>query len=312
MGKNHKKYTYYSFFIVFVFVLLIFVIADFVITVLKPNFWGKLCIFTSASLFIGIVISAGLSVISPAISEAILTFRKMLRIENLSNPLLLRLSSEAPGTYHHSLNVSALAQKAAKSIKADSLLVRTAAYYHDIGKLENPHTFVENQSGKEIPTDEDKETIRISAEKIISHVIDGVKIANENHLPEDVIKLITEHHGTTKALYFYNVAKEIGLKIKKTDFQYKGPVPSSKESAILMLADCVEATARATSDLDIKKIKTIINNTINDRLGDGQLDKSGLSETELTKIKISLTETLRTIYHQRIDYKNENKNLQSS
>lgn len=227
----------------------------------------------------------------------------MLRIESLSNPLLMKLSTDAPGTYHHSLNVSNLAQKAAKAINADSLLVRTAAYYHDLGKLDSPELYVENQSEIEIPTKEDAESIRSHANAIISHVKQGVVMAENYKLPVEVIDLIKEHHGTTRALYFYGIAKEKGLKIKKTDFRYAGPTPQSKESAILMLADCVEAATRATPSLTPQKIKSIVETTIEDRLEDNQFKNANLSELELAKVKTSLEETLRTIYHQRIAYK---------
>lgn len=247
--------------------------------------------------------TVGISAFNPVLAEAMATLRRMLRIENLSNPLLMKLSAEAPGTYHHSLNVSALAQKAAKAIGADSLIVRTAAYYHDIGKLENPTIYVENQSGIEIPTAEDAETIRKNAEAIISHVQSGIKIARTYNLPEEIVDMIAEHHGTTKALYFYGKAKEKGLKIKKTDFKYPGPIPQSKESAIIMLSDCVEATTRSMSNLNSEQINDVVDRTIEERKIENQFKNSNLSEKELETIAKVLKENLRSIYHQRIEYK---------
>lgn len=237
-----------------------------------------------------------------------MTIRSMLRTESLSNPLLLKLSTEAPGTYHHSLNVSNLAQKAAKSIGADSLLVRTAAYYHDIGKLENPLIYIENQSGEEVPDVDDVDSIKRSAEDIISHVSEGVKIATKNKLPVEIINIIREHHGSTRALYFYGIAKEKGLQIKETDFRYAGPAPRSKESIILMLSDCVEAIARASTNLTVKKIDSIVNKTIEDKISDHQVADSGLLESEISLVSNSLKETLRSIYHQRMQYKAYDKN----
>jgi hypothetical protein len=277
------------------------------ITGLFVNLFGsdhtwRLIIYLIASLFAGIIITAGISIFSPVWKEAMITLRRMLRTESLSNPLLLRLSIEAPGTYHHSLNVSNLAQKAAKSIKADSLLVRTAAYYHDLGKLENPTLYVENQSEIEVPTAEDTESINKHANAIISHVEKGAKIAEEASLPTEIIDLIKEHHGTTRALYFYGIAKEKGLKIKKTDFRYPGPTPHSKEAAVLMLSDCVEAATRATPNLTPEKIRFIVESTIEERLEDKQFKNSNLSEIEFAKIKSSLEETLFSVYHQRIEY----------
>ncbi|MCL5019199.1 MAG: HDIG domain-containing protein, partial [Patescibacteria group bacterium] len=255
-----------------------------------------------SAAFIGAIITVGIAIFNPILSEAMTILRRMLRIDNLSNPLLSKLSSEAPGTYHHSLNVSALAQKAAKAIGADSLLVRTAAYYHDIGKLENPTLYVENQSGMEIPTAEDGESIKKNAKEIISHVENGVKIAQIYKLPEEIIDLITEHHGTTKALYFYGKAKEKGLKMKRTDFKYPGPIPQSKESAILMLSDCVEATTRSMANLTSEQINEIVDRTIEERLNENQLKNSNLSEKDLDIIGKNLKENLRSIYHQRIEY----------
>lgn len=270
---------------------------------IDPDYRWIIFIYLIAAIFSGIIITVGISIFSPVWKEAMLTLRRMLRTESLSNPLLMKLSIEAPGTYHHSLNVSNLAQKAAKCVKADSLLVRTAAYYHDLGKIENPTLYVENQSEIEIPTADDAESIRKHASAIISHVEKGVVMANEAGLPADVIDLIKEHHGTTRALYFYGIAKEKGLKIKKTDFRYAGPTPQSKESAILMLSDCVEAATRSTKELTTQKIKELVENTIQDRLSDNQFKNSNLTEVDLANIKTSLEETLQTIYHQRIEYK---------
>ena len=232
-----------------------------------------------------------------------LSRKNITQFENLSNKLLQKLSTEASGTYHHSINVSALAQNAAVAIGANSQLVRISSYYHDIGKLNDPSSYVENQSGIEIPENEDEENIRKSAKIIIDHVKFGLKIAEENKLPKEIINLIAEHHGTTRALYFYTKAKEMGLKIKKTDFRYAGPKPQSKESAILMISDCVEATARSMSDLTNDKILKIINDTIAERISEKQFSNSVLNKKEIEIIKDSLHKTLIAIYHQRMEYK---------
>lgn len=303
MKKLSKKYMYYSSSLIALFTFIIFLISDFLIAYLEPSFFSRLFIFLCAAILIGVILTVGISAFNPVLAEAMATLRRMLRIENLSNPLLMKLSAEAPGTYHHSLNVSALAQKAAKAIGADSLIVRTAAYYHDIGKLENPTIYVENQSGIEIPTAEDAETIRKNAEAIISHVQSGIKIARTYNLPEEIVDMIAEHHGTTKALYFYGKAKEKGLKIKKTDFKYPGPIPQSKESAIIMLSDCVEATTRSMSNLNSEQINDVVDRTIEERKIENQFKNSNLSEKELETIAKVLKENLRSIYHQRIEYK---------
>lgn len=303
MKKDSTKYAFLFALTLSIFVFLVMFITGLIIDLLNPAYAWRVFIYFVASIFSGALITGGVSIFSPVWKEAMVTLRRMLRTESLSNPLLLRLSIDAPGTYHHSLNVSNLAQKAAKCVSADSLLVRTAAYYHDLGKLDNPTLYVENQSEIEVPTAEDAESIRNHANAIISHVENGVKMAEEAKLPPEIIDLIKEHHGTTRALYFYGIAKEKGLKIKKTDFRYAGPTPQSKEAAILMLSDCVEAATRATRGLTAEKIKSIVESTIKDRLEENQFKNSKLSEVDLTKIKSSLEETLQNIYHQRIEYK---------
>lgn len=266
---------------------------------------------TSNSTFFKFLISALFSIIASSVvvifylsqdwfANTVLTIKKLFRFENLSHPLLLQLSYQAPGTFHHSINVAILAQKAAKSIGADSLLVRVAAYYHDVGKLDNPLQFIENQSGEEIPRTEDAESIRDSAQKIIDHAKNGLKIANEHKLPDEIKAMIAQHHGTTKALYFYELAKEKGLKIKKTDFCYAGPKPSTKEAAILMLADSCEAAARAIPNLTMKQIEKLVNSVVEDRIAEKQFTKINLLPNELAKIKESLILTLFSIYHQRL------------
>lgn len=302
MLKKTPKYFFALILIISAIIFLESIITHYLVTIGSGSWQIQALIFIAAALVFGSLLTYGLYTFLPVFADIMATLRRMLRYESLSNPVLLRLSTDAPGTYHHSLNVSVLAQKAAKSIGADSLLVRVAAYYHDLGKLSNPLEFVENQAGLEIPTAEDAESISKNAEKIISHVKNGVKIAQEYNMPEEIINLISEHHGTTRALYFYGIAKEKGLKIKKTDFRYQGPKPQSKESAILMLADCVEATARATQNLTPEKISEIIGSSIKERLSEKQFISSGISEKELLLIKNSLEETLLSIYHQRIEY----------
>ncbi len=256
------------------------------------------------SLTLAFLISFGYTWFSQVLSDAMMIFRRRLYWNSLTNPLLLRLSEEAPGTYHHSIMVSNIAQKACKAIGADSLLVRTAAYYHDIGKLYEPLVYVENQADIDIPSDEDSATIRKNANSIISHVKKGIKIAKENNMPEDMIDLISEHHGITRALFFYEKAKDRGLKIKKTDFRYPGPIPQTKESVVLMLADCVEATARAYESLSKTDINNIVDSTIEEKIADNQFKNANLSETEIAKIRSALIESLNSIYHQRINYQN--------
>jgi hypothetical protein len=216
------------------------------------------------------------------------------------------MSYAAPGTFHHAINVSILAQKAARVLGADPLLVRVAAYYHDLGKLENPTLFIENQSGKEIPSTEDSDSIATMAQSIIEHVANGVKIAREYDFPEPIIELIEQHHGSTEVLYFYEKAKEQGLNVKRTEFRYKGPAPQTKEAIVLMLSDSVEAATRSIPVLTKSSIEEIVKNTISDKINEGQFDKLQLTKEEIYAIYESLAATLLSIYHQRISDNAEN------
>jgi len=273
--------------------------------ILGVSFGLRLAFWLLGAILIGILITTGFLALSPGFFNALTVLKKITRFENLSHPLLLRLAYEAPGTFHHSINVSILGQKAAKSIGADSLLVRVAAYYHDIGKLDSPHTFIENQSGEDIPCEEDEDYIRRTAKKIISHIECGQKLAAEYHLPSEITDLISEHHGTTKVLYFFEKAKERGLKIKRTDFHYQGPVPQSKEAAILMLADSIEAATRAIPNLTFSEMEKIITDAFRDKILEKQLINSSIKENEMALIKRAFLETLGAIYHQRVVKKNE-------
>ncbi len=272
---------------------------------LVSNFYSVGGFFLVFAVILGALVSVALNLsiltmIDPILAESIAKNHRLVRFESLSHPLMLRMSYEAPGTFHHVINVSILAQKAAKTIGADALLTRVAAYYHDLGKLEDPTLYIENQSGEEIPKEYDADNIKSQAKRIIAHVKNGVVLGEENHLPEEIIKIITEHHGTTSVLFFYEMAKERKLKVKRTDFKYEGPIPSSKESAILMLSDSVEAATRSVPYLTEELFREIVESTFLDKTKDRQLKHSGLSDHEIKLIKESLLETLNSIYHQRI------------
>jgi cyclic-di-AMP phosphodiesterase PgpH len=303
MRKYTIKYTASLTAGIALIIFILFSIEDYIYYLVDFSIWEVALLNLVFALVAASILSGGIFLFAPVVGEAMATLKRMLRVESLSNPLLLKLSSEAPGTYHHSLNVSTLAQNVARAVGADTLLIRTAAYYHDLGKLTNPLSFVENQSGSEVPTELEADSIRDNAKKIIAHVEDGVKMATNANLPSNIVDLIREHHGTTRAIYFYQLAKEKGLKIKKTDFRYAGPTPRSKESAILMLSDCVEAIARSNPLLTNNDIKNIVKKTIDERIEDKQFKQVGFSNEEIKKISNSLEETLLSIYHQRLEYK---------
>ena len=305
MKKTALKYLILLSLAIGVFVFILSLIANFLIATFLPNLFTKISILLIFGILSGSVITTAIVLFNPLFSDWIIMLRRLLRFDSLSHPLIERLSHEAPGTYHHSINVSVMGQQAAKVISADALLVRIAAYYHDIGKLDHPLRFIENQAGYEIPHTEDEAKIKESAEQIINHTKRGMEIASSYHLPEEIINLISEHHGTTKVLYFYELAREKKLKIKLTDFKYPGPVPQSKESAILMLADSIEAATRATPELNNEKIKTIVGDVITSRARENQFKRCNFAPGELAKIGESFTASVKSIYHQRISYKKD-------
>ncbi|MFY9174909.1 MAG: HDIG domain-containing metalloprotein [Peptococcia bacterium] len=227
---------------------------------------------------------------------------RLLELSNPSQPLLKRLLTEAPGTYHHSIMVANLSEAAADAIGADSLLVRAGAYYHDIGKLKRPYFFIENQLGGENP--HEKLTPALSTLIITSHPKDGLELAQQYGLPPVITDLIYQHHGKGLASYFYHKAVELGNadNISEDDFRYDAAKPQTKEAAIIMLADSVEAAVRAMDSSSPDKIENLVRKIIKERLEDGQLDESDLTFKDLDKIAEAFCHILSGVYHTRIEY----------
>jgi len=235
---------------------------------------------------------------------------KLLELADPSHPLLKRLQVEAPGTYHHSLLVANLAEAAAEEVGADSLLARVGAYYHDIGKLKRPHLFVENQMDQENYHARIKPSLSMLV--IVSHVKDSVELAKEYGLPQQIIDIIIQHHGTTIVSYFYHKAKEEkGDEVNPDDFRYPGPKPQTKEAAIVMLADSVEAMARSLSDFTPSRLEGVVRETIKTKVEDGQLSESPLSFRDLERIVHAFVKVLRGMYHSRIEYPEGGKENES-
>ncbi len=240
----------------------------------------------------------------------------ILEMANPNLPLLKRLLIEAPGTYHHSILVGNLAEAAADVINADSLLVRVGSYYHDIGKLRRPYFFVENQIANDNP--HEKISPNLSTLIITSHVRDGVELARSYGVPQCIIDIIEQHHGTDLVRYFFQKASE-NLEeeketIRKSDFSYPGPKPRSKEAALVMLADSVEAAARAMSKPSSARLEALVDKILKERLESGQLDEANLTLRDLDKIKTAFLKVLGGIFllpfhctyfgifHHRIEY----------
>ena len=260
---------------------------------------------------VGVIFSAILAIgILPFLESTfdVVTTLKLLEISNPNNPLLKKLLMEAHGTYHHSMLVANLAEMAAEEINASPVIARVGAYFHDVGKTKRPYFFGENQIGKENP--HDKISPNLSTLIITSHVKDGVELAKEYNLPEVIKDIIEQHHGTTLVKYFYYTMKnnaENPEDVKEEDFKYPGPIPSSKEAGIIMLADSVEAAVRSISEPTKGKIEEMVNNIIKDKLYSGQLDNCDLTLKDLEKIRKCFLKALLGIYHQRIEYPTEKK-----
>jgi cyclic-di-AMP phosphodiesterase PgpH len=242
-----------------------------------------------------------------------------LELSDLNHKLMKRLQLEAPGTFHHSLVVASLAEAAAESIGANAPMCRVCAYFHDIGKLKKPHYFIENQ-GDENP--HDSITPTMSALVIIAHVKDGVDLAVKHKLNPLIIDVIKEHHGDSLVYYFYHKANELkregegkvekGLEkpediaaVNEKNFRYPGPIPSSKESGIISLADAIESASRTLRKPSPAKIKALVDEIVMKRISEGQLNNCSLTLRELMKIRESFATTLRSMLHSRIDYPKE-------
>lgn len=233
--------------------------------------------------------------------SGITTHFRLLDLSHMNEPLLRRLTLEAPGTYQHSMMVANLAEQAARSIGADALLCRVGAYYHDIGKMKRPRFFIENQMGLENP--HDKLAPSLSTRIIHSHVKDGIEMAREAKLPDILVDFIAQHHGTSLVGYFYHQACARSTEpVFEEDFRYPGPKPQTRETAILMLCDGLEAAARTLSQPTPEKLADLVNKMVKHNLDDGQLDDCGLSLRDIKIVKETLSRSLQGIYHSRIEY----------
>jgi putative nucleotidyltransferase with HDIG domain len=233
-------------------------------------------------------------------SFGILSTMKLIELSNPNHPLLRKILMEAPGTYHHSVMVANLADAACEAIGANGLLARVGCYYHDIGKTKRPNFFIENQMHHDNPHDRlqpDK-----SANIIISHVTDGSVILKKYNMPKEIIHIAEQHHGTTLLKFFYHKALQGGEEVNEEDYRYPGPKPQTKESAIVGIADSVEAAVRSLNQPTPETIESLVKKIVADRLQDGQLNECDLTLKELETVSHSFCETLKGIFHSRIEY----------
>jgi len=238
-------------------------------------------------------------------SFGVLTDLSLFEVGDVAHPLLQELVRRAPGTYNHSINVASLAEAAAEAIGARGLLVRVGAYFHDIGKMLKPAYFIENQ-GQE--NRHESLVPAMSTLIIIAHVKEGVELARQYNLPQPIIDLIAEHHGTTLVEYFYRRATERsqadpnGSNPDEQTYRYPGPKPSTRESAVMMLADAAESASRTLTEPTPARIASLVHDLAQKRLNDGQFDECGLTLEELKTVETSLVKSLTAVYHGRVKY----------
>ena len=279
--------------------------------------WVGLATLMGAAVFAGIVSTSIALPMQYLLAQflGLTTALQLLEISRPDSPLLNYFLQRAPGTYQHSLQVANLAEQAAECIYADTLLIRVGALFHDVGKSANPLFFVENQPPSQIDSHDDLAP-EISAETIIRHVPDGLGLARKYHLPRRLYDFIAEHHGTLVTRYQYNRAVQAAegdaSKVDESQFRYPGPSPRSKETAILMFADGVEARARAERPRNDEEMRTLVRNVIERCQKDGQLDNTSLSQRDLASITESFIATLRVTYHPRLEYPQEQLATQPS
>ncbi len=256
--------------------------------------------------FLSPILTYGLMVIYEYTFD-VTTDATLLELSDLNKPLLQQLAIRAPGTYHHSLLVGSLAEAAAEAIGANSLLARVGAYYHDIGKMEKPEYFVENQVEGKNP--HEKLSPTMSCLILVSHVKRGLEIAQEYGLPKEIRAFISEHHGTNLISYFYNKALELndGKEVNEDDFRYPGPKPQTKETGIVMLADAVEAASRSLKEPTVSRLRSVVGSIIDDRFKNCELDESPLTLRDLTQIQEAFIKILTGIFHGRVEYPDQEK-----
>ena len=224
----------------------------------------------------------------------------LMELSDTNSPLLRKLASVAPGTFQHSMQVANLAEEAVLAINGDSLLVRTGALYHDIGKMSNPAFFIENQAGGFNP--HNNLSYSKSSKVIIGHVLDGIELAKKENLPEQIIDFIRTHHGTTLTRYFYSMALKENPNVAIKDFQYPGPPPYSKETAVLMMADSVEAASRSLKEYTTDTISELVEKIIDGQLQEHQFDNANITLQDIKLIKNIFKKKIMNIYHVRIEY----------
>ncbi len=291
-----------------IFASLIFALANmlimFVLWLVFPQSFGSpVVVFTGTAVngFLTGILALGLLTPLESLMNTASIFR-LMDLSDLNSPVMKKLLLSAPGTYNHSMMVATLAEDACREIGANPLLARVGAYYHDLGKMEQPEYFVENQrEGNK----HDELNPRLSVAVIRRHVKNGLEKARQLHLPDEVVNIIGEHHGNSVISYFYNEAKKLDDQVSPEEYSYPGTPPSSRESAVVMLADTVEAACRTLEKPSVPRLEKFIHELIMKKFESGQLDNSDLTFKDLEMIKNSFVNILAGYYHSRIEYPNQ-------
>ena len=288
--------------------------ASFVIVVLNVAFivfyllmtqtaykFSEMAFYIAAGVFSGILSGALTMGLLPFFETmfGILSTLRLIELSNPNHPLLKKLLTETPGTYHHSVMVGNLAESACEAIGANGLLARVGCYYHDVGKMRRPQFFIENQMGI---NPHDSLPPESSADIIIAHTTEGAEMLRKYKLPQEIIDIALQHHGTSLLKFFYLKAQENDADIDEARFRYPGPKPQTKEAAIVSIADSVEAAVRSMKEPNADKIRNLVQAIIRDRVQDNQFDECDISLRELTKIEEVMCETLNGMFHTRIEY----------
>lgn len=233
----------------------------------------------------------------------ILSDMRLIELSNPNHPLLKKILTETPGTYHHSVMVANLSDAACEAIGANGLLARVGSYYHDVGKTMRPRYFIENQHGERNPHDDLPP--KRSKDIIIAHAEDGAKLLEKHKMPREIVDIARQHHGTSLLKFFVYKAKELGEDVNEEDYRYGGPKPRTKEVAVISIADSVEAAVRSMKEPTTEKISNLVQAIVADKLNDGQFDECDLSMKELRKIERTICESLNGMFHSRIEYPDE-------
>lgn len=267
--------------------------------------WSEIGFYFTAAVVSGLLSGALAIGLLPFFESAfgMLSTMRLIELSNPNHPLLKKILMETPGTYHHSLMVANLADASCEAIGANGLLARVGCYYHDIGKTKQPQFFIENQVNIDNPHD------RLPPEKsrdiILAHGVQGAQMLRKYKMPQEIIDVAAQHHGTSLLKFFYYKAKEADPEVKEESFRYVGPKPQTKEIAIICIADSLEAAVRSMKEPTSEKIKKLVDAIVEDKLKDGQFEECDISLKELKKVRTVMCETLNGIFHSRIEYPKE-------